>query len=77
MKDNGRMKDGKTSKKKTKTAQYKWVKHMYAELDEIKDEINKINKEIYDLKLRWGSNARRIKRIEEKLGLKQMKGQRG
>lgn len=32
-------KNGKTLRKKDRTAQYKWIKHIYAELDEIKARI--------------------------------------
>jgi len=56
----------KTLKKKERTSQYKWIKHMYAELDEIKKVIKEHEKEIYELKLRYGKLARRIKKLELK-----------
>lgn len=30
----------KTTKKKNRTSQYKWIKHLYAEVDEVKQTLN-------------------------------------
>lgn len=49
---------------KSVLAMYKLIKDIYAKIDIVDAEMGTIDKEIYDLKLRYGELARRVKKIE-------------